>query len=126
MSTLEAIAGESVEVQTTSIDEFVARRPGIKPMLFKIDAEGHDFEVLLGMRATVSAHQPLLLIECNSVELLNLCDEWHYSIYAFTCDRETFKMKLRRLGSVEDFQKYWTHMIFLTPPHLQATFAGRC
>lgn len=126
LSTLEAIAGETIEVQTTSVDEFVARRPGIKPTLFKIDAEGHDLEVLLGMRATVSAHQPLLLIECNSAELINLCDEWQYFMFAFTCDRETFKMTFRRLRSFDDLQQYWTHMVFLTPPHLQATFADLC
>ena len=126
LSTLEAIEGETIEVQTTTIDDSVASRPGIKPTLFKIDAEGHDFEVLLGMRGTVAAHQPLLLIECNSGELLDLCDEWQYSIFAFTCDRETFKMTFRQLRSLEDFQNHWTNMLFLTPRHLRATFVDRC
>ncbi len=126
LSTLEAIAGETVEVQTTSIDDFVASRPGINPTLFKIDAEGHDFEVLLGMKETVAAHQPILLIECNSDKLLDLCAEWHYSIYAFTCDRVTFKMTLRPLKSADDFHNHWTHMLFLTPRHLQSAFADRC
>ena len=126
LSTLETIDGDTVEVQTTSIDDFVANRPGVKPTLFKIDAEGHDFEVLLGMRGTVAAHQPVLLIECNSGELLDLCDEWQYSIFAFTCDRETFKMTFRQLRSSEDFQKHWTHMLFLVPRHLRVTFVERC
>jgi FkbM family methyltransferase len=126
LSTLTMIDGETVKVQTTTIDDFVASRPEIKPTLFKIDAEGHDFEVLLGMKETVMAHQPILLIECNSGEMLDLCDEWRYSIFAFTCDRKTFKMTFRPLRSLEDFQKHWTHMLFLIPSHLRATFVDRC
>ncbi|MFZ0517221.1 MAG: FkbM family methyltransferase [Acidobacteriaceae bacterium] len=131
LSTLEmsegaTVEGETVEVQTISIDDFAAGRPGIKPTLFKIDAEGHDFEVLLGMKKTVATHQPIVLIECNSGNLLDLCDEWQYSIFTFTCDRETFKMTFRQIRSLEDFQKYWTNMLFLTPRHLRATFVDRC
>lgn len=126
LSTLEAIEGKTVEVQTTSIDDFIASRPGIKPTLIKIDAEGHDLEVLLGMRSTVAAHQPVLLIECNSDALVELCNEWKYSIFAFTCDRQTLRMTFRLLRSFEDFQEHWTHMLFLIPHHLRATFVDRC
>jgi FkbM family methyltransferase len=126
LSTLEAIEGRTVEVQTTSIDDFIASRPGIKPTLLKVDAEGHDFEVLLGMRSTVAAHQPILLIECNSDALVELCSNWNYSIFAFTCDRKTLNMTFRLLRSSEDIQKHWTHMLFLVPLHLRATFLERC
>jgi FkbM family methyltransferase len=126
LSTLQATAGETIEVRTTSIDDFVAGRPGINPTLLKIDAEGHDFEVLLGMKGTVAAYQPILLIECNSDELFGLCAEWQYSIFAFTCDRVSFKMTFRQLQSPEDFRNHWTHMLFLTPRHLLATFVARC
>ena len=126
LSTLQTSTGETIEVKTTSIDDFMASRPGINPTLFKIDAEGHDFEVLLGMRKTVAAHQPIILIECNSNKLLELCAEWQYSLFAFTCDRVTMKFTFRQLRSSEDLEKYWTNMLFLTPRHLLATFVEYC
>ena len=126
MSTLQASGGTTIEVKTTSVDDFVAGRPSIKPTIIKIDAEGHDLEVLLGMKKTVAAHQPLILVECNSSELLGLCAEWQYSIFAFTCDKATMKFTFRRLCSPEDLKKYWTNMLFLTPRTLLASFLGRC
>ena len=117
---------QTIQVKTTSIDDFIAHRSDIDPKLVKIDAEGHDFEVLLGMRNTVAAHQTVILIECNSNELLELCAEWNYSIFAFTCDPATIKMTFRQLLSLEDLHNYWTKMLFLTPRHLLPAFLEYC
>ena len=36
-----------------------------KPKLIKIDVEGFDYEVLMGMKKTINKHQPIILVEFN-------------------------------------------------------------
>jgi len=115
--------GSSVEVQITSIDSFTRQRPQIDVCLIKIDAEGHDMEVLLGMEQLVARDQPLILCECDfSSESRELCVRWQYQIFAFTCNRSTLKTGLRHFIS-PDSERLWYKMLFMVPPHLTPEFS---
>jgi len=75
--------GPSISVNVTTVDNFIAEHPGVKPTLIKIDVEGHDFSVLQGMEQTVASIQPLVLTECDyNSELAELCNRWNYLIFA--------------------------------------------
>lgn len=52
-------------VDRVSLDEFLGARPGLVPDLVKIDVEGHELDVLAGMRATLADHGPTLLVELH-------------------------------------------------------------
>jgi FkbM family methyltransferase len=56
---------EQIRVPVTTLDAHFAKRGG-KPEFIKIDVEGHELEVLQGARETVSAHRPVLLVECET------------------------------------------------------------
>lgn len=120
-STLEQAIGPSVEVPLTTIDDFLAARPNIEVALIKTDIEGHDLYALQGAAKTVARCQPLILTECNRVELWSLCGQWSYSIFAFTRDRANLKVSFRRM-SPEDARARWYKMLFLVPPRLEAAF----
>ena len=61
------LAGE-MNVELTTLDKYLSARPDIKPVIIKIDAEGHDFEVLKGAEKTIREFQPAVFVEINSVE----------------------------------------------------------
>jgi FkbM family methyltransferase len=61
----DAIECERIRVPVTTLDAYFAERGG-RPAFIKIDVEGHEFEVLEGARETVSAHRPVLLVECET------------------------------------------------------------
>ncbi len=58
-------SGSDSRVATTSIDDFVARRPGLSPAVIKIDVEGHEAEVIRGMRETLQRCRPIVLCELH-------------------------------------------------------------
>jgi FkbM family methyltransferase len=53
------------KVSSTTLDHFLLGRPELEPDLVKIDVEGHELEVLEGMRETLLKRCPALLIECH-------------------------------------------------------------
>lgn len=55
----------SVRVEAISLDEFVAQRPDLAPAVVKIDVEGHEAEVVRGMRATLGRAGPVLICEVH-------------------------------------------------------------
>lgn len=65
----------SLEVLCLSIDSLNLSRP-IK--LVKIDAEGHDINVLKGMEAILSKDQPVLIIEDGSSEINDYLEKFGY------------------------------------------------
>jgi FkbM family methyltransferase len=114
--------GSSVQVPITSIDTFTCDRPQIDVCLVKVDAEGHDMEVLYGLEQLVARNQPLILCECDfSSASRELCSRWDYEIFAFTCDRSTLKMSLQRF-TFPDAEHLWYKMLFMVPPHLAPDF----
>jgi FkbM family methyltransferase len=114
--------GRSVKVRITSIDTFTREHPYIDVCLVKIDAEGHDIAVLYGMEQVVVRNQPLILCECDfSSVSRELCAQWRYEIFAFTCDRSTLKMNLEHFTS-PSAERLWYKMLFMVPPHLMSEF----
>jgi FkbM family methyltransferase len=57
----------AVSVLTLSLDSFCAHRP---VALVKIDAEGHERYILAGMRKTIEASRPVLIVEMSSNEIM--------------------------------------------------------
>ena len=108
LSTLETsegatVEGKTVEVQTTSIDDFVAGRPGIKPTLFKIDAEGHDFEVLAGRRGKQAdssgvTRTSIDMMRCNRRAPIE-CGDGRHSVSPTTFRTTSDAAQCDRLGS---------------------------
>jgi FkbM family methyltransferase len=63
----EATQVESLTVAATSIDDVIATRGLPPPDFVKIDVEGLEHDVLLGMAETIEAHQPELFVEIHGV-----------------------------------------------------------
>jgi FkbM family methyltransferase len=57
------------QVVTTSIDDFVTEHPELKPEVVKIDVEGHEAEVIRGMRETLARLRPIVLCELHRTNL---------------------------------------------------------
>ena len=56
-----------IEVPAVTIDGFVART-GVKPDVLKIDAEGAELEILMGMERTLAEIRPTLTLEMGDIE----------------------------------------------------------
>lgn len=66
----------------------------LEPDLVKIDAEGCDYEILLGLRQTVARHRPCVLVEYDPAlrtELRAFCDELGYALFAYDHRRDRFR-----------------------------------
>lgn len=66
-STIEGYLGhtESLRKVTLAIDDFV-NQIGLTPDLIKVDVEGAESRVLLGMRKTLLLNRPTVLVELHS------------------------------------------------------------
>lgn len=116
------VGGAKMEVSVTTIDTFLANHPEINVGLVKTDVEGHDLEALLGMETMVARHQPLILTECEySEKLSELCERWKYKVFTFLRDRKTMQTHCQQIW-FPDSKDLWYKMLFLVPPHLQASF----
>src|SRR6266446_7072260 len=54
---------KSVEVETTTLDNYLARNKMECPLVIKLDAEGHEESVLKGARETLHSLQPDIITE---------------------------------------------------------------
>ena len=52
-----------LDVDTITLDEFVAAEPSLAPSVVKIDVEGHELEVLAGAQRTLEAGRPAIVCE---------------------------------------------------------------
>ena len=52
-------------VETTSFDDFLEARPDLEPDVVKIDAEGHEVEIVQGMLATLRRRRLVLVCEMH-------------------------------------------------------------
>jgi hypothetical protein len=63
----------------------------LKPDIIKIDAEGFDYEVMLGLKQTIGTHRPYVVVEYSApLERLEaLCQELRYVLFVYdhVCDR---------------------------------------
>jgi FkbM family methyltransferase len=58
------LAGDLIEVRTTTIDDLRQRCGPID--LMKLDVEGHEHLALVGMRETLASDRPLIILECHA------------------------------------------------------------
>jgi FkbM family methyltransferase len=64
---LEASASQDhcTLVPVTTVDEFVDEHPQLAPQVVKIDVEGHERDVIRGMRRTMFEHGPTVICELH-------------------------------------------------------------
>lgn len=112
--------GDQIKVRVETIDAFVLEE-GLTVEAIKIDAEGHDAQVIEGALGVLSAQTPVVLTESEpNAELFGLTDTVGYRVFAYVRHRETRKTTFVELlgGKVA-----WgdTKMIFLIPPRMADT-----
>jgi FkbM family methyltransferase len=122
IGSLDDHGGPATTVPITTVDAFLAARPGSDAALIKTDIEGHDLEALRGMERTVAASQPLILTECEmSPELDRLRSQWKYRIFAFLKEGKHYKPRLREFH-LADRDRFGSKMLFLVPQVLHSAF----
>lgn len=57
----------SYEIPVVALDDEIARGELPRPEFIKLDVEGLEYEALMGMRETLTAHRPRLTIEMHGV-----------------------------------------------------------
>ena len=99
----------SVQVKTTTLDNFLDFQKITKVDIIKMDIEGAEIMALEGMRNTLIKHMPLLFLEFsphsiikinrNPVDFLSTIQEIGYSIFEINKTHQC-------LNSVTDFKKF--------------------
>ena len=99
----------SVQIKTTTLDDFLASQKITKVDIIKMDVEGAEILALEGMKNTLIQHLPLLFLEFsphsiikinrNPIDFLLNLREIGYSIFEINKTHQ-------RLDSVTDFQKF--------------------
>jgi FkbM family methyltransferase len=51
------------QVDVTTFDTWIARHPGVRPGLLKVDVEGHEQALFEGSRQSFQAYRPLIIVE---------------------------------------------------------------
>lgn len=74
-----------IEKKILSLKKFDHLRYSIKPSFIKIDVEGNDHLVVLGMMKLIKKYKPILLIEFNSENILELISilNKYYNFYFY-------------------------------------------
>lgn len=65
----------------------------LNPDIVKIDTEGYDFEVLMGMKATIERCRPVILVEYNPdvmQALKDFLDKRKYTLWTYDHSRDLF------------------------------------
>ena len=81
---------DSQQTVMTTLDNYCLKK-NIKHIDFiKIDTEGHDYNILLGMNKTIKKYKPVFLIEYNLTIFNKICKYLKYYkpyIYDFKTDK---------------------------------------
>lgn len=117
LATCDEKNSNQVEVEVITIDAFVAAR-NLQVQAIKVDAEGHDIEVLHGAFTTLLEQKPVVLIEAeSSLELFSIVHKVGYRVFAFVRHSKTrartFVELLSEVSTPGDMK-----MLFLIPEHL--------
>ena len=87
MSSLERRSPRWVEATLITLDEY-ARDKGIRPDVLKIDVEGHELKVLKGARQVLTAGRPIVIVETERPEVLELMSGLGYAPHRIDPDGE--------------------------------------
>ena len=111
----EGPAGKhEIEVEVTTIDSFVARRH-LHVSAIKIDAEGHDLEVVEGALGVMAEQHPIVLTEAlPSVDLFKMAQTVGYRVFAYVRDPRTLLKSFCELRPGVPLHGD-TKMLFLAP-----------
>ena len=122
----EDAGSEVIEVNTTSLDNYILRNEIRRVDFIKIDVEGHEFEVLKGSRETLIKYKPILLIEIEqrhhdfSVnKIFKYMKDLGYNIYYYNVnDTKILNIKNFDLGLQKRIKSkfYFNNFIFI-PKH---------
>jgi FkbM family methyltransferase len=85
---IKFIKWDSVIVDVIPLDNL-----NLRPDFIKIDVEGYDYEVLIGLRTTINNCRPILLIEFSHslYDKYNLlCVELNYQMYVYSINSDSF------------------------------------
>jgi FkbM family methyltransferase len=81
---LQQASTKVLKVEADALDHQIEARHLPAPDFVKIDAEGLELEVLLGMSATLARHRPVLWLELHSAkspEVVRLLADQNYRLY---------------------------------------------
>ena len=125
------VAGSGVEVAAVTIDDFVGGHAGVRPLLIKLDIEGHEMAALAGGERTIASFEPLILMEFmrsehnNEAALHTWIGEHAYTAYAYLMPPRTSandgpppELDLEGFAAGNVVAK----MLFLVPTRLQKAF----
>lgn len=82
-----------IKKREVKLKKFDSLKLSIKPSIIKIDVEGHEHEVISGMKNLISLHKPLLLVEYNKVNFVKIYTQLKkdYSVYLYFFYLKRFK-----------------------------------
>ncbi len=78
----------TVEVQTITLDDYVAANPERLPSVVKIDVEGAETKVIEGMSNTIEKCHPAVIIDGTRLDAAKALVERGYSIIDLMDNRE--------------------------------------
>ncbi len=95
---IEVSFGKRVASQT-QIKSFTAEIVAVDslnlaPAIIKIDAEGHDYQVLLGARETIAKHRPFIMVEMawqDQANMQQFIKDHGYGLYIYRLDSDVFE-----------------------------------
>jgi len=92
-----------IKVETISIDKFIASNPEVKiPTIIKLDAEGAEYDVLVGAKNTLLKHKPLMLLSTHDRHLPGVKDKCLDFLSQIGYVYEEQDLGLKEMG-LEDF-----------------------
>ena len=114
-----------VLVKVNTLDNLMEEYPSLNVSCIKIDAEGADFEIILGGKNLLIRDRPLVLLEAYpSLKLLKFINSIGFTCFAFvkpkTVDSSHLQPKLIRING--KIINYRVKMIFLVPDRLLSEF----
>ncbi len=119
------LEGNKITVKVNTLDNLMTDHPSLSVSCIKTDAEGADFDILLGGRNLLIRDQPLVLSEAypNS-KLLNFIKSIDYTCFAFvkSKDKSVSSLPPKLLKIETQPQGYRIKMIFLVPNRLLTNF----
>jgi FkbM family methyltransferase len=88
-----SIGDKNIVILEHTVDILPLDELNLNPDVIKIDTEGYDFEVLLGMKATIERCRPVILIEyiMGAYPLIkDFFDHYRYTLWTYDHDGDMF------------------------------------